>query len=272
MNITSLNHCSLEDVVSCLNESFQGYFVPMPTDVDFWKNRFRIADVVWSQSWGVFDNETLVAFVINCIARDNGHLTAYNTGTGVLPSHRGKGLVDKMYAHGKKELQDIGVTQCSLEVIVENTRAKSVYERIGFDVVNQLNCYAMDRPESVLKPILTESCAIAAAADGTHWYPWDSSLRALLRSLPDVSAYTVRDENLNDLIGHFILQPSSGRVVHLHADHNQWESLFDGIFNIVDSVKVNNVPNERIALRHFLDRNARNSINQYYMTMDVLPA
>ena len=46
-------------------------------------------------SFGVFDGEQLVGFVIHCIGEEAGRTVAYNTGTGVLPGYRGQRWVTR---------------------------------------------------------------------------------------------------------------------------------------------------------------------------------
>ena len=99
MQIKSLQHISLEQIVECLLIAFEGYFVHMPTELSYWDNRFRAARVDYGLSFGVFDDDRLVAFIIQGIDIHNGEMTAFNTGTGVVPEYRGLQLVDKIYAH-----------------------------------------------------------------------------------------------------------------------------------------------------------------------------
>ena len=64
MKIKSLAHLPLAEVIDCFLEAFKGYFVEMPSDLDYWDFRFRGARVDWNLSFGMFDEEKLVGFFI----------------------------------------------------------------------------------------------------------------------------------------------------------------------------------------------------------------
>ena len=88
MKIVTLSEINIHEIVDCLIESFQNYFVPMPADISYWENRFNNARVNWDLSAGVVDEDKLVAFIIHAVDSDAGMVTAFNTGTGVIPDYR----------------------------------------------------------------------------------------------------------------------------------------------------------------------------------------
>ena len=67
MEIRSLADTNLSDIVACLLEAFEGYFVKMPESIDYWEERFRGARVEYELSFGMFDQDRLVAFIMNGI-------------------------------------------------------------------------------------------------------------------------------------------------------------------------------------------------------------
>ena len=73
-------------------------------------------------------------FIINAIDKRNGILTAFNTGTGVIPEYRGKRIVKSIYAHAIGELRQQGVEKSTLEVITKNDIAIRSYKSIGFSI------------------------------------------------------------------------------------------------------------------------------------------
>ena len=140
-NIQHLKNTDLPIIVDCLVKAFANYFVPMPDSVDYWRNRFKGARVNFELSYGVFDDQQLVAFIINGVDGEKEALTAFNTGTGVLPAYRGQQLVDKMYEKAIPIFKENDITSCALEVIQANDRAIRVYERIGFTKQRSLQCF-----------------------------------------------------------------------------------------------------------------------------------
>ena len=142
MIINPLDGVSLQDVLPVFLKAFEGYFVPMPTSIDYWASRFDLALVDFSASYGAFHNGELVAFIIHAIDQKQGRKVGFNTGTGVLPAFRGQHLVDQMYHKAFDDLARQGVHRFELEVIVENHAAIAVYERLGFKVSRTFKCYS----------------------------------------------------------------------------------------------------------------------------------
>lgn len=124
MEIRTLEHTPLKEIYECFTDAFANYVIPLQFDEEMTMERWKLADVDYRLSYGAFDGEHLVGFIIHIKTGDQ----LFNFGTGVIPSHRGQRLVQKMYQkieadHGEK---------FSLEVIKENTRALQIYELIGF--------------------------------------------------------------------------------------------------------------------------------------------
>ena len=120
MYIKNLSDIDFRVLMGCFLKSFENYFVKMPTDHNYYKERWRIANVKYELSYGMFDQEKLVGFMINGVDVRSGNLIAFNTGTGVLPSHRGLQIVKKLYEYAIPVLKKYGINKCKLEVIKEN--------------------------------------------------------------------------------------------------------------------------------------------------------
>jgi len=97
MKIKSLETTSLHEIVTCFSEAFADYIIKMPNDPVFWKERWRLARVRYDLSFGAFEGDQMVGFIMIGVDQDAGHLTAFNTGTGVIPAFRGRQIVDKIY-------------------------------------------------------------------------------------------------------------------------------------------------------------------------------
>ena len=104
MIITHLGHTDFNVIMECFLSSFEGYFVKMPTDYNYYKQRWKAAGVNFELSYGMFDDDKLVGFIIHAIDERGGALTAFNTGTGVIPDYRGKRIVKSIYNYAIPEL------------------------------------------------------------------------------------------------------------------------------------------------------------------------
>ncbi len=268
--IKNLTHSSITELVECLLESFKGYFVPMPSDVSFWKARFKHARVDYSLSWGAYDDQKLVAFIIHAVDHQEGQLCAYNTGTGVLPSYRGQGLVDTLYETGMPKLKERGVERCFLEVICENQRAIKVYERIGFERQHRLYCFKGTLAERTDAPTIqkTELSELEARHVKNH-YSWDNQFASIKRAGKIHQCYYIMTAN-EEAMGYFIINPRSGYISQVESFTGDWAPIFNAIGSYFRNFKINNIHSDRIELIQFLQYSGmENTINQYYMTMDM---
>ena len=204
MEIKSLQNTSLDEIVECLNEAFKNYFVEMPREVDFWRKRFHAARVDYAYSFGVFDNHKLVGFILHGIDTLNHVKTAFNTGTGVIATHRSLRLVDKIYDYAFPRLKQIGIQKCMLEVIDENHKAIKVYERIGFRKSRYLRCFRGElstiQHEFTIEKIDLHTVE-KMAAPFQKFYSWDNSLQAIHKGAEMFDAFQVSDLHQN-LVGY----------------------------------------------------------------------
>lgn len=273
MTITTLQHTPLPLIVDCLTAAFADYFVQLPAEVAYWEQRFHGARVDYGRSYGVFDGEQLVAFIINGIDDWGGERTAFNTGTGVLPAYRGRGYVDQLYAAARPDLRAAGVTYCALEVISQNIRAIRVYERIGFAIRRRLRCFSgtiAPMNHDVQPRPLTVEEVLHRENPHHHYYSWDHHASAVRRN-PHYVAYEVLEDGEQPL-GFFIIQPQNGYVpcLELSGANGSWEKLLAGVREVSPFVKLNNLDAERTDLIDaLLAAGLNNTIDQFEMWMDI---
>lgn len=270
MEIKNLETVSFERIVPCLTESFKGYFVDMPSEVEFWKRRFENGRMDRSLSWGCVDNGRLIGFVINGIDFDNGTLVAFNMGTGVIPDFRGNSLVDKMYRYGMPDLKSRGVERCRLEVIDKNERAIRVYKRIGFSANRTLYCYkGVAGTEHTVKIKEVSIGSVEPYLIDDH-YSWENKIRTIQTPYTVYKAYSVMAPEELHPCGYFVINPENGYIPQLESETGQWKYLFDAIGQVSQQFKINNIDERRIELLEFM-RTAgfENTINQYQMELPL---
>ena len=248
MHIQNLSQTSIEEIVFAIMLSFEGYFVTMPSDNDYWAARFQRARVDFSLSFGMFDNKELVGFIINGIDEYNGFNTAFNTGTGVLPKYRGQKIVDQLYQHALPHFKAASIQQCALEVIQQNDRAIRVYERIGFQTIKEYPCFKGKLPASnyqtQIQPIQHADIPLKPAFPDA----WDNTNSAIkIAPAQYFESYQVHYQD--QTIGYFTIHPSSGYLPQfgvIQPDNSQqWTLLFDGIAQIQRELKINNIDARR---------------------------
>ncbi|NET30923.1 MAG: GNAT family N-acetyltransferase [Cyanothece sp. SIO1E1] len=270
MEIRSLNQTPLRAIVDCLLIAFEDYFVPMPSDVNYWADRFKGARVDLALSYGAFVGERLVGFIIHGIDQYKGQQTAFNTGTGVIPEYRSQKIVDQIYAHCIPSLKQQGITQCALEVIQDNHRAIRVYERIGFSITRNFLCFKgklQQEPEDLqVRPVPFEQ--VQCLRTDHQLYSWDNVDAAIQTA---GSIYTTYQVNHGDrAIGFFTVNPKNGYLAQYEANPDDFPSLLAGIQVVHPDVRINNVDQERAeTILFLLSAGLDNHIDQYEMVMQI---
>lgn len=268
MKIQNLASTPVEEVISCFLTAFENYFVPLPQDPAYWKSRFVTARVDWHLSFGMFYNDKLIGFIINGVDNHNGHFTAYNTGTGVVPEFRGRAVVDKLYAHALPLLRQKGIKRCLLEVICENEKAIKVYERIGFSIVRKFESYSGKLPGAVSKNSLQKchfSEVIEKDLDASEHYSWDNSAGAIKRSEDKIQTYCI--QNAPEVNDYFVID-DTGNILQLESRTGEYHELLAAAGTVALEVKLKNVDSGRRELIGALEKlNFLNTVNQYEMEM-----
>ena len=265
MKVKNLSSLQFEKIISCFLEAFQNYFVTLPDDVEYWRNRFAAVKVDWELSFGMFEGERLVGFIINGVGNHNGKLTAYNTGTGVLNEYRGQQIVNALYAHAFPDFRQKGIEKCLLEVISENSRALKVYERIGFEILRKLGSYTGTiSPEGAV--ISLERVNYQEILDlglyKSGYYAWEGSAETILNSEDLIQTYLFKE---GGKIGYFCIDKNSNV---LQLDCSDPKLLIRGIAQVSKNAKFKNLSEERKEIiSEILSAGLTNAVNQYEMEL-----
>ena len=273
IKITSLEGIPLRDIVECLTNAFSEYEVKMPSDVEFWRQRWKIASVDYTLSFGAFSNGNLVGFIVNGVANKQGRKTAFNTGTGVIKPFRGNKIPKKIYDHSIPILKSKGIECCALEVISTNERAIYVYEEIGFTKRRKLDCFSGKVKESSkafnLEKI--DHSKYFLSNRDVKSYSWDYSQKALWIAGDKYSYYNVLVSNR--LVGAFALDQSSKMLAQyytLNESIDDFEILFAAISSLTSELRINNLLEDYANTKDYLlTLGLNNHISQYEMTMDL---
>jgi len=274
MTIKSLANIPFDTILDCFLLAFENYYVKMPTDPDYYKNRWKEAKVNFALSYGIFVDDKLVGFIIHGVDKKRGVLTAFNTGTGVIPEFRGKRIVKKMYDYVLEDLKKHGVHRTTLEVITENTKAVRAYKSVGFQIVKEFSCYSGEinnTSANLIKAIKVDREQFDwDALPNQQYYSWDFQKETILEGSADI--YQI--SNNDDLESYFIINPKKKMVLQfdvLNNVHSAWENLFQGIREISNSVRVINVDSRlEEKLHHIKKAGLKNTINQFEMELDLV--
>lgn len=177
-------------------------------------------------SFAAFNHDDIAAFTLNGIGNFNGVPTAYDTGTGTLPDYRGQGLATKIFEYSIPYLREKGIRQYLLEVLQHNTKAVSVYRKLGFEVSREFNYFRQDlkavtneisgfRNSFLIKQINIEE--FPGLAEFWDFSPsWQNSFESVQRAAGDFASLGAFAGT--QLAGYCIFEPDSGDITQLAVD------------------------------------------------------
>jgi ribosomal protein S18 acetylase RimI-like enzyme len=135
----------MDEIVDTFQDAFSSYAVPVHMTVAKLEMMMRTRSVRLDRSFGLFDGDRLVGFVLNGSRVCDGVLTAYDSGTGIRTDYQNHGHGAAILMHTTAELQRMGYRRYLLEVLTDNAPAVSLYQRHGFSILRELDCYRMER-------------------------------------------------------------------------------------------------------------------------------
>lgn len=273
MVVRHLVDTDFKTIMECFLSAFENYFVKMPTDHNFYKERWKAAGVNFELSYGMFDNDKLVGFIINAIAVRQGELTAYNSGTGVIPEYRGKRIVKAIYDFAIPDLIQNGITKCLLEVITENVKAIKSYEGIGFEICKNYKCYAgiitVETQNNYALKEVTFNAVNWSELPNQELYSWDNQNESLEKG--NYNYYQVIVDNQVDSF--FAINSENGYLAQLEVLKNtntSWNILFSSIQSIQKEIKTNNVDDRLIdKIKAIEAAGLKNTVIQYEMELFI---
>lgn len=224
MEIKNLENIDLEKLVAVINLSFSDYIVPLQLNLEMLKSKIKAEDIKLELSVGVFDGEEMLGCMLHGLRAAEEGLTVYNGATGVIPAHRGKGLVRKMYEYLLPELKKLAVKKMVLEVITGNHSAIKAYEKMGYSVDRTLDCYRgkIQARRNKLVSTLKEIDPVDWSELVPFWDTkpsWQNEIQSLKNSKENcrfVGAY--RDDLL---VGYAVFNPATRKINQLALAKDQ---------------------------------------------------
>jgi ribosomal protein S18 acetylase RimI-like enzyme len=211
MNLRSLTAGDFDTIHTTFLEAFSDYVVKLaPT-------REQLREMLTRRGWvpelsvGVFDDDRLVAFTLNGFDSESG----YDSGTGVIPSHRKRGLARQTMEWSGARLREAGAKRFILEVLEANTPAAALYHQCGFVETRRLQSWTLDRVALAPRSGEREDLSAAKGRVMPAWLDiapaWQNSTASIARA---------RDPHvvLGDDHGYVVLFPSNGDVAQLAVD------------------------------------------------------
>jgi len=224
MEIKSLEKIDFETIFVAFSKAFADYEMQINANelITLCKRRGFDPDL----SFAAFEKENIVAFTLNGIGNFNGTKMAYDNGTGTLKNYRGQGLATKIFDYSIPFLKEANIKYYLLEVLQHNTKAVSIYRKIGFKVTRELN-YFVWKNEEIKDEIkntgtryqieLFDSNQYDSISDFWDFSPsWQNSFESINRMREDFINLGVFEGK--KIIGYCIFEPNSGDITQIAVD------------------------------------------------------
>jgi len=128
------------ELAATFTAGYEGYFMPLAVDADAFRFLARSFDYDLDASRVVRDGNESVGLVMVARRGEDGWIG----GVAVVPDLRRTGLGRQLMEAAAAEARARGVKQLWLEVLVQNTPAIGLYERLGYERVRELEVWALD--------------------------------------------------------------------------------------------------------------------------------
>jgi ribosomal protein S18 acetylase RimI-like enzyme len=281
--IRALGATLFEDVYAAWQAAFAGY-------EKTWTQEELRADLIRrgynaGLSFGAFEGEQLVGFVLNGIGNYSGLPTAYDTGTGTIPQARGRGLTKKVFDTTLPILKNAGIVQYVLEVLQRNEPAINIYRSLGFRISRELAYFIADgdslriqewqRPRDI-RILPLPAMILDAPREMWDFEPtWQNAFESIARQ-PD--AFVVVGAFAEEkMIGYGIIEPLSGDIPQIavapaHRRNGIGSAILKALIqqNKRPTIKLINVETSCNSLMCFLARQGmKESGRQYEMIREL---
>lgn len=273
MTVNNLSEGSLDEILDCFLLAFEDYYLKMPSNRNYYRERWKAAKVDFNFSYGMFDEGKLVGFIIHAIDKRAGILTAFNTGTGVIPAYRGKRIVKSIYEYALRDLWQNGIEKSTLEVIRKNDKAIRSYESVGFKVCKKYKCYTGNLKIETVDQFDLREIAFKNVDWGKlpnqRFYSWDFQKETILEG--NYTFFQVLHKQEPESF--FIINPENQYLAQfdlLNTENKGWQRLFAAIQQVSSKIRIINLDDR---LQHKLENirliGLENSIDQYEMELEI---
>lgn len=279
MTFQTLQDIDHTTILDTFNDAFSDYIVPLKLTPEQLQGKIKSEQLQLEISVGAFEDEKLVGYILHGRDIINGQLCAYNGGTGVIPSMRGRRLTMQIYQFIMPSLKAKGFDKILLEVITINKPAIKIYEALGFRISRTLNCYKGMISNNVIpsdieiKPL--EDYDWGKLQSFWDWQPsWPNSVTALTQlKANNVALGAYRQQTLT---GYAIYNPISKRIQQLAIDKPyRRKGIARQLLNTVavnhsSEIGMINIDDKDIATNAFLEHiGLTKNVVQYEMEMSL---
>jgi len=258
LELRTLDTVPIERLHECFVRAFSDYSVRMDMPIGRLRAMARRRGLRPELSVGAFAGGELVGFVLSALRDWQGVWTGYDTGTGVVPEWRKRGVTTAAFVEAMRLLRGVGVRQYLLEVIQSNAPAVDLYTKQGFERTRSFTCFATTKEK--IKPARTGGIDIESVAlqslDWIHlksfWDhepSWQNSIDSITAVPEAMEAVAARAGGR--VVGYGIVERATGDVPQLAVDPGHRGR---GVGGAILAALVERTDSQRVAVINVDDR------------------
>ncbi|GHB20168.1 acetyltransferase [Pseudovibrio japonicus] len=210
---------SMEQLHQVMSSAFSDYVIQMNMPLADFERMITARGFDPELSWVAVEDGKLVGFWF--IGKQEAFPnTIYAVSTGTVPEARGKGIASKLFAQLQGHVAGKGYNQIRLEVITSNTAAVKAYEKLGFTIKRNFQCFKLLKSEVADRaitptPLTAPWADIEQKAAGLWESPpsWQNSAYAV-RAIGD-EATTYKIEQDGELAAYIVVTRTTGSVMQI---------------------------------------------------------
>jgi len=282
-----LSHDHLPEIHQTFIEAFSDYSVDVSyMTLDVISKRAVKNGIDYELSVGAFDNNIMVGFTLVGIDRFKGKMSAFDIATGIIKQYRGKGIAGEMFDFALQKIRKRDIQKFWLEVIRDNEMAVKAYQKTGFEIVRELDCYFLDLQEFDISEKLPDHYNFRTLSKDflsdyntfMDWEPsWENSISGMNRIQDRLLIYGIFDQEyplgiivyyplLNWILGLGVKQQYRRKGIGSHLV----KYLTDQISGEIKNVKFMNIDASDVGFANFLKKLGFKTLaGQYEMKCDI---
>jgi ribosomal protein S18 acetylase RimI-like enzyme len=257
-------------LVRLFNTAYSDYAVPLRLDRAALEFTISVCDIDLAASRVALDDGEPAAFAFLAVRCDEGWIG----GMGTVPAHRREGLGEAVLTAALTEARASGAASVRLEVIVENTAALRLYEKLGFRRTRDVVVWLLERRsslESSARPVAHAEAQAWIAANRPAPEPWQRADETLERVRSRGTGFEgLVAERDGEPVGAALYQPGEEllRVVQIAArDEDAAAELLVAAAGRSKLVRLLNAPADEPASLALERLGARAEIRQHEMVV-----
>jgi ribosomal protein S18 acetylase RimI-like enzyme len=227
LRIKRLKDCTITEAVEAWNIGFEGYYFDLTMTTEKFLARMASEELSEELSVVAFWNEKPVGLIVNGIREFQGQLIGWNGGTAVDKDYRSKGIGRRLLEATLDILEDHDVHVSTLEAISENKRAIALYQSLGYDIIDHLECLEKMRgPIPFLNSNIYQIMRVPPQEIGNlSFYQGKNPWQTHWQSVKDGEALIAQDSNGNAIGYAYYRKLFSGDGTHTGTTLYQCEAM-----------------------------------------------